>query len=188
LLVVSAFIFLINKSSVDAKYDDKSAYGVITVDLDNLQEGSTIVLFEDNTENYKVVVDVLPCYHTTTYSSGNSGWSSQMPTGRILRLYPHIEGSQAGHKEMGFYEDVIIKDGTTTILSVYDPIIQTGFGISVSEGPQLSILNKTATTITAKASLTWVSQSIVFEIKSNNYLTSEFNKSGQMKLSWKFQD
>ena len=186
LLTLNNFVTI---SSAKSNENIKIIEDSIIVSLDGVKPGDSITVFEDHENNYKVVIDVLAMDSgVTPYDTGDSGWSSgTIPSGGVLKLYPHIEGVSGGHKEMGFFEYVEYKNGTSHIIDADHPVVETGFAINIIEDPIVRVKNHTATTITAKASMSWVSSSIALGITCNNYLTHELNKIGQSKLSWKFQ-
>lgn len=181
-------IFLNNSSTVFAKGEEYTPIeGCVTVDVNDYKVGDSIVVFEDNKEHFRVVIDVIDYKPTITpYETGNSGWSGgNMPSGTHT-LYPHIERTGLGHQKMGFYETVQSKSGGFKILEVYNPSIVTGIGVTVSQVKLKINQSQTSGSVTAKASMNWIAEEVVGHSTYNCYLMSEINSIGQHKLSWKF--
>lgn len=188
LIVILGFTFCIfNNEYVYAEDQHKYIEGSIELDTSSLQIGDSIVVYENKNDDYKVVVDVIECdYLNTTRDIGNSGWSDgTIPLGTYT-LKPHIEKASLGLQYAGFTEKVKLTSKEITILEVHSEDITCGIELSISN-VKLSIINKSVSgSVSAKASMTWLSHENGLNSSYNCYLTSEINSNSQHRISWKF--
>lgn len=190
MLCLMLSMFVSGTRNVSAMETEKyvPTQGSVLVNIKQYKAGDSIVVYENKEEDYQVVVDIIDYKPVaTTFETGNSGWSGGTIPSGTTTLFPHVERSSLGHQKMGFYETVESKKGGYKITEVYNPAIETGIGITISER-KLKINQKETGSggVTAKASMNWIAKENALHSSYNCYLISEINSKRQHKISWKF--
>lgn len=172
----------INGSSVYAT--ENYSVGESTFNIKEMEVGKSYVLYENKEEQYKIVVDFLETQQITLSDPHDSGWSSGTIPGPSRTLYPHVVGG--AFDGTGFYEDVKITGGVE-IVDVYNEDVNNPSYYAISNVSCNIIDGKATSSRPAKASLTFKTKYLMIPdgFNSSCYLTSEINKLGQSRVSWK---
>ena len=84
---------------------------------------------------------------------------------------------------MEFYKVIQAKSGGVKIIEVYNPTIETGIGILISEVRLKINQPQTSGGVSTKASMNWIAEEIALHSTYNCYLISEINSKGQHRIS-----
>ena len=156
----------------------------MSIDLNEVEVGDSIVVYEDKETGEKFVVDVLSV-KTTRDFVGSDNWSSGNIPSYTVTLYPHKYVDYMLYEEIGFY---VTYDGANQkILDTYGETIKCEKGVISDVNSRIISAVPTAS-VPAKAQMNWVVSGYNSLGKPNTsrscYLRMEINNNNQMRGVW----
>lgn len=190
LLLLLLLIGVSNPAEVKAENVEEGRYcsGETIVDFSDLQDGDTLILYEDEETGLVLSVDILSPESIigTQAASGNTGWSGGYIPSDTTVLYPHLNNPTTLYVVVGCYLSINL-NSSVKINSVYNPVITT-LGLTVN-GLNYSVNNSVATsTNPARATMNWVAVMTEGGItigSESNYFTVEINTLKQARITWR---
>lgn len=160
----------------------------IEVDLNDIEIGDSIIVYENEETNEKFVIDILPTKMTRDYV-GTGNWSGGTIPNYIVTMYPHYEVPEYIYKDIGFY---VTYDGKNKkILETYGETVVCARG-SIEDVSSRIISAKPTSSVPAKAQMNWLHNSYTYEgdidVSQTCYLRMEINSNNQMRLVWRIND
>lgn len=148
-----------------------------TIDLNNIEVGDSIVVYENQNTGEKLVVDVLPAI---TRGVGTGDWSGGNIPYETVVLYPHKETSKLYYSKIGFY----VTYSGYSIIDTYGETILCNSG-QISDVYSRVITSTPTAYVPAKAQMNWINTQTESVYKAYTcYLRMEINSYNQMRLVW----
>lgn len=154
--------------------------GSVTLDLNELEIGDSIIIYENPSTGGKLNLDILPV-QSTRLESGTGSWSGGTIPSKTVRMYPHYEDKNYDYSDIGYY---VTYDGKNKkILDTYGESVGCLNGEISEVRSRIVSANATATNY-AKSQLSWLYENNGASL--SYYLRQDINNKNQLRLSWRF--
>lgn len=186
-LILGVALLMMLYSEIAYATEVNGVYATVVIDLDEVQAGDSIQIYEDSETGEKFAIDVLPQKAART-DVGMDDWSGVMPM-QTLTLYPNYSAPINLYKEIGFY---VTYDGyECEILETYGETIDCRTGY-VTEVDSRIITASPTSSVHAKAEMSWMHYDVNIEgaITGSEtcYIRLEINCSNQLRVVWRVND
>lgn len=153
--------------------------GSAVLDLNEIEIGDSITVYENEKTGGKLIIDFLPA-KSDRLTTGTGSWSGGSIPSSTVTMYPHYEDSNYNYSEIGYY---VTYDGKNKkILDTYGETV----GVIGGEIDNLTSRITTAkptTSTYARSQMTWIYEN---GASLSCYLIQEINYKNQSRLRWRF--
>lgn len=168
-----------NVMALENDKSDEVIEGFVDLDLNNIEVGDSIKVYENPNTGGKLIIDFLPT-SKSRLTTGTGSWSGGTIPSKTVTMYPHYEDKNYNYSDIGFY---VTYDGKNKkYLDTYGASVGVLDG-TISGLSTKIVTAKPTTSNPAKAQMSWVYKK---GSSVSCYLRQDINYKNQSRLAWRF--